>query len=54
MQDQNNSVKTSPKKIFTKYSEISNHNTEDSMWLLIDNRIYDVTKFKHPGGRKII
>jgi len=32
--------------------EISAHNTEESTWLIIHNRVYDVTKFmyEHPGG----
>jgi alkylation response protein AidB-like acyl-CoA dehydrogenase len=37
-------------------SEIANHNTEKSCWLVIDNVVYDVTKFlnSHPGGRGVI
>lgn len=32
--------------------EIEEHNTKDSLWLLIENGVYDVTKFsdEHPGG----
>ena len=41
-------------KVFTQLDEIFEHNTKDSCWLLIDNKVYDVTKFKHPGGKQIL
>ena len=41
-------------RIFTKLDEIFEHNTKDSCWLLIENKVYDVTKFKHPGGKQIL
>ena len=37
-----------------KYSleEVSQHNTENSLWIVIDDCVYDVTTFykNHPGG----
>ena len=40
----------------TEYTleEIANHNTKESLWLIIDDLVYDVTKFleEHPGGTK--
>ena len=42
-----------PRK-FTDLNEIFEHNTKDSLWLLIDNKVYDVTNFKHPGGKQIL
>lgn len=41
-------------KKFTDLSEILQHNTKDSIWLLIHNKVYDVTNFKHPGGKQIL
>ena len=41
-------------KVFTKLDEIFEHNTKDSCWLLIENKVYDVTQFKHPGGKQIL
>ena len=41
-------------KVFTQLDEIFEHNTKDSCWLLIENKVYDVTKFKHPGGKQIL
>ena len=41
-------------KVFTELDEIVEHNTKDSCWLLIDGKVYDVTKFKHPGGKQIL
>jgi cytochrome b involved in lipid metabolism len=36
-------------KSFTKLEELSDHNQQGDLWLLIHNKIYDVSKFKHPG-----
>ncbi len=35
--------------------EISENNGENgrNLWVLIDGKVYDVTKYKHPGGREI-
>ena len=40
--------------MFTNLDDIFKHNTRDSLWLLIDNKVYDVTNFKHPGGMPIL
>lgn len=41
-----------------KYSikEVTKHNKESDCWLIINNQVYDVTKFitTHPGGRAIL
>jgi cytochrome b involved in lipid metabolism len=36
--------------------EVSKHNTEDDCWVIIDNKVYDVTKWlpHHPGGKNLI
>ncbi|OZJ03889.1 hypothetical protein BZG36_03959 [Bifiguratus adelaidae] len=36
--------------------EVATHNTESSCWIIIDNVVYDVTKFLdlHPGGAGVI
>lgn len=36
--------------------EVANHSTEDDCWIVIHNKVYDVTKFipTHPGGRTIL
>lgn len=33
-------------------NEVSQNNSKDSCWLIIDQRVYDVTKYlrEHPGG----
>ena len=41
-------------RVFTTLDEIFDHRTKDSLWLLIDNKVYDVTNFKHPGGKQIL
>jgi cytochrome b involved in lipid metabolism len=38
-----------PSKLFKKLEEISDHNTANDLWLLIHNKVYDVSTFKHPG-----
>ena len=34
--------------------EVRTHNTPESLWLIIENNVYDVTSFleEHPGGKK--
>jgi len=36
--------------------EVAKHNTPEDLWLVIDNRVYDVTKFQklHPGGAQLL
>lgn len=41
-------------RVFTELNEIFDHNTKESLWLLIENKVYDVTNFKHPGGKQIL
>ncbi|KAJ5949124.1 Acyl-CoA dehydrogenase apdG [Penicillium verhagenii] len=42
-------------KTFTK-DEVSSHSKGDSLYIVIDEDVYDVTKFQdeHPGGKKIL
>ncbi len=39
-------------KLFT-LEEISKHNSENDLWIVINNKVYDLTKFAkvHPGGK---
>eukprot|EP00274_Cyanoptyche_gloeocystis_P001260 CAMPEP_0196653632 /NCGR_PEP_ID=MMETSP1086-20130531/3283_1 /TAXON_ID=77921 /ORGANISM="Cyanoptyche gloeocystis , Strain SAG4.97" /LENGTH=227 /DNA_ID=CAMNT_0041984931 /DNA_START=99 /DNA_END=782 /DNA_ORIENTATION=+ len=43
-----------PKKYFTK-EEVAKHNSRNDLWLIIENKVYDVTAYveKHPGGDAI-
>ncbi|KAI7784332.1 hypothetical protein LA080_010115 [Diaporthe eres] len=36
--------------------DVATHNTPDSLWVIINQAVYDVTKFQknHPGGKKIL
>ncbi|KAK4250052.1 acyl-CoA dehydrogenase/oxidase [Corynascus novoguineensis] len=42
-------------KIFTQ-SDVASHNKPDSLWIVVDGDVYDLTKFQddHPGGKKIL
>jgi len=44
-------VESKSKASYT-FEEVQKHNTKTSAWLVIDNGVYDVTKFAkyHPGG----
>ena len=41
----------SPKKSYT-LNEVSQHSTQTSCWSIVDNKVYDLTKWinNHPGG----
>jgi len=36
--------------------EISNHNTKEDCWTIVNNNVYDITNFisNHPGGEEIV
>ena len=40
---------------YTK-AEVAKHNTSDSLWLILNDKVYDVTSFAqdHPGGPEIL
>ena len=42
-------------KVFT-LAEVSQHNTSKDCWIVIHNKVYDVTKFleDHPGGDEVL
>jgi cytochrome b involved in lipid metabolism len=42
-------------KYYTK-DEISLHNNENDCWLIINNRVYNITDYldKHRGGKKLL
>ncbi|GMM35340.1 Cyb5 protein [Saccharomycopsis crataegensis] len=42
-------------KIFS-FEEVAKHNTADDLWMVIDGKVYDCTKFlpEHPGGEEVV
>ncbi|KAI1499837.1 acyl-CoA dehydrogenase/oxidase [Biscogniauxia marginata] len=42
-------------KTYTR-DEVAKHNTEDSVWFIVDSKVYDVTEFvdAHPGGEAVL
>jgi cytochrome b involved in lipid metabolism len=50
------SMGSSGKVTYYEWSEIRKHNKKDDMWIVVNDSVYDVTKFKrtHPGGARIL
>ncbi|KAI1250551.1 hypothetical protein MGN70_007608 [Eutypa lata] len=42
-------------KTFTR-AEVAKNNTEDSLWFIVDSKVYDATEFvdAHPGGESVL
>ncbi|KAG2191028.1 hypothetical protein INT46_006364 [Mucor plumbeus] len=42
-------------KIHT-YEEIAQHNSRSDLWMAIEGKVYDITKFldEHPGGEEVL
>lgn len=36
--------------------DVSNHNTSDDIWIIINNDVFDITDFidEHPGGKQVL
>lgn len=43
-------------KPFFKWDEVKKHVSRDDCWIVVNDNVYNVTKFlsKHPGGSKVI
>ena len=43
-------------KQYYTWEEVQEHDTEESMWIVADNKVYDVTNFwkRHPGGSYLV
>ncbi|KAJ3110052.1 hypothetical protein HDU96_006942 [Phlyctochytrium bullatum] len=39
-----------------KWEDVSSHNTREDCWMVIDKKVYDITKFldEHPGGEEVL
>ena len=48
-QAQRDQVKSDENKVFSSI-EIRSHNTEGTLWLVLDGQVYDLSAFDHPGG----
>lgn len=48
----------SPKKAFRTYTkeQVAEHNTKDDVWIIVKDRVYDVSEYveEHPGGDAIL
>ncbi len=41
-----------PSRRLVKASEVQQHNKVDDIWIVVDGKVYDMTRFapEHPGG----
>eukprot|EP00002_Diphylleia_rotans_P039941 TRINITY_DN9382_c0_g1_i2.p2 TRINITY_DN9382_c0_g1~~TRINITY_DN9382_c0_g1_i2.p2 ORF type:complete len:108 (+),score=22.31 TRINITY_DN9382_c0_g1_i2:66-389(+) len=48
-------INVKPSKVYT-WEEVATHNTAKSLWIVLWDQVYDVTKFvsKHPGGTDVL
>ncbi|XP_012152315.1 cytochrome b5 isoform X2 [Megachile rotundata] len=55
MASENSTVDTVSTKLYTR-AEVANHVESDKLWLIINNKVYDVTDFyrEHPGGEEVL
>ena len=46
---------TTELRTFTR-EEVKKNNTEDSLWIIVDHRVYDMTDYvdAHPGGNVVL
>jgi len=40
-------------EIYTR-KQVANHCHENDLWVVSGGKVYDLTYFKHPGGKKIL
>ncbi|KIJ67085.1 hypothetical protein HYDPIDRAFT_26487 [Hydnomerulius pinastri MD-312] len=45
---------TKTSRVLTR-EEVSKHNSPDDLWIIVDSKVYDITRFKdlHPGGASV-
>ncbi|XP_076626407.1 cytochrome b5 isoform X2 [Colletes latitarsis] len=55
MASENTSTDTTSTKFYTT-AEVAEHTNSSSLWIIINNSVYDVTPFltQHPGGKEIL
>lgn len=55
MPEQEQTLESSEPKIY-RLEEVQKHKTSTSLWLVIHNKVYDVTQFldEHPGGEEVM
>ena len=54
--DVSSSRNKSKNNTFYSWSEVKKHNKKDDCWIVVNDKVYDLTNFKmsHPGGSRII
>ncbi|CAK9810428.1 Cytochrome b5 [Anthophora plagiata] len=54
MASEKSTVNTVCNKVYTR-EEVAKHTDKDDLWLIINRKVYDVSKFNsHPGGEEVL
>ena len=56
MSSESTTISSTGKVKYYEWDEIRKHNKKTDMWIVVNDDVYDVTRFRraHPGGEKLL